>query len=211
MILSDEPYALKSDTERIKRIDMLQDEHMQPLVFFIENVRKSLNFDDDIPMFDPCDGGVNARVLIFLEAPGRKALDSKFISRNNPDRTAAKINQLLDTANINRKDTIIWNIVPWYIGQDDTLKRIRAAKVAGIAKALPFNKEFLKLLTKLEVIVLMGKNAQLAKGEIMCITDALIFCTAHPSPRVVNSWPEKIEEAQQVFIKVGSILNKLVI
>ena len=208
MILSDEPYALKNEAERIKRIDMLQQSHIQPLVSFVESVKKSLSFDDDIPMFDPCDAGVNARLLIFLEAPGRKSLDSKFISRNNPDRTAAKINQLLDVANIKRKDTIIWNIVPWYIGQDDTRKRIRAAKIADIEKALSFNKEFLKLLTKLEVVVLMGKNAQLAKAEIKSMTNALIFCTAHPSPRVVNSWPEKIEEAQQVFIKVGSILNK---
>lgn len=187
---------------------MLQQSHMQPLVTFVERARKSLNIEDDIPMFDPCDGGVNARVLIFLEAPGRKALDSQFVSRNNPDRTAAKINQLLNAARINRKDTIIWNIVPWYIGQDDTRKRIRAANVADIAQALPFNKELLKLLTNLEVIVLMGKNAQLAKADIRSITNALIFCTAHPSPRVVNSWPQKIEEAQQVFIKVGSILNK---
>lgn len=191
MISSDDSFALKDKAECARREAMLLEPHMQPLTVYSNRIRKSIGLSDDIPMFDPCDGGVDARVLIFLEAPGRKAVSSQFVSRNNPDKTAAKINQLLNTAGINRKDTILWNIVPWYIGKDDTRKKIRAAKMADIEKALPFIKEFLTLLPNLDVIVLMGNKAQFAKAEIRNMTKAVIFCSAHPSPQVVNRYPEK--------------------
>src|SRR5438874_12179802 len=47
-----------------------------------------------IPDFDPWDGGVHAQVLFLLEAPGSKAVDSGFVSRNNPDETAKNFFEL---------------------------------------------------------------------------------------------------------------------
>lgn len=106
MITPDDSFALRDDAERARREVLLLEPHMQPLTVYLGNIRRSIGVSYDIPMFDPCDGGVDARVLIVLEAPGRKAVSSQFVSRNNPDKTAAKINQLLSIAGINRKDTI---------------------------------------------------------------------------------------------------------
>lgn len=78
-----------------------------------------------IPDFDPWDGGVHAQVLFLLEAPGSKAVDSGFVSRNNPDETAKNFFELNRDAGIPRELTVIWNVVPWYIGDG---ARIRAAK-----------------------------------------------------------------------------------
>jgi uracil-DNA glycosylase len=209
MIMPDDSFALRDEAERARRGAMLFEPHMRPLTVYSDRVRKSIGLSDDIPMFDPCDGGVDARVLIFLEAPGRKAVTSQFVSRNNPDRTAAKINQLLSIAGINRKDTILWNIVPWYIGKDNTRKKIRAANVTDIEKSLPFIKEFITLLPNLDIIVLMGNKAQLAKAEILKMTKAVILFSAHPSPQVVNRYPEKIEKAQAMFNDVAYMLKIL--
>lgn len=207
MTSPDDSYALKDIAECARRELMLSEPHMLALTNFSIKIRSCIGLGDNIPMFDPCDGGVDARVLIFLEAPGRKAVSSQFVSRNNPDKTAAKINQILKNAGINRQDTILWNIVPWYIGKDDTRKKIRAAKKADIEKAMPFTKELITLLPNLDVIILMGENAKLAKTEIEKVTKAVVFCSAHPSPQVVNRYPEKILQSQQVFTEVSNLLN----
>lgn len=164
-----------------------------------------------MPMFDPCDGGVNARVLILLEAPGPKAVGSQFISRNNPDRTADNINKLLKSAGIPRKDTIIWNIVPWYIGDN---KKIRAATKDDVNIALPFLSRLINLLPDLDFIVLMGNPAQSAALEIQRIIDnskskKVIFNTAHPSPKVANIYPQKFIETQKVFNDISNHLKTI--
>lgn len=107
----DEPYALKSLSEQQRRSTMLNQSHMQPLVTYLEHIKEE-HPEKDLPCFDPCDGGVLARALFLMEAPGPKAVGSTFISRNNPDPTARNICDLLQEAGIACGDTLIWNIVP---------------------------------------------------------------------------------------------------
>jgi hypothetical protein len=64
----------------------LREAHMAPLADFVQRLRTK-HPHRLIPDFDPLDGGVQSRVL-YLEAPGRRAIDSGFVSRNNPDETA---------------------------------------------------------------------------------------------------------------------------
>jgi hypothetical protein len=54
---------------------------MAPLVEYLGRVRDATGSDDEMPSFDPLDGGINARALLLLEAPGPKAVDSALISR----------------------------------------------------------------------------------------------------------------------------------
>lgn len=206
MNLADDSFALKDQAERTRREVMLSQPHVQPLVSYLGDIRNALGIDYEMPMFDPCDGGINARVLILLEAPGPKAVGSQFISRNNPDRTAENINNLLQKAGIPRADTILWNIVPWYIGNG---KKIRPATKADISLALPFLKKLIEILTNLDFIVLMGKPAQSAELEIKKITSKLIYCTAHPSPKVANIYPQKMLKTQQQFNDISSLLRYL--
>ncbi|MGH7717468.1 MAG: hypothetical protein ACREON_01305 [Gemmatimonadaceae bacterium] len=60
-----------------------------------------------VPDFDPWDGGTDAEVLYLLEAPGGKAVESGFISRNNPDETARNFFELNRAAGIPRQRTVI--------------------------------------------------------------------------------------------------------
>jgi len=43
-------------------------------------------------------------------------MSSGFISRDNPDPSARNFRALLAGAGIPREKTVLWNIVPWYIG-----------------------------------------------------------------------------------------------
>jgi uracil-DNA glycosylase len=201
---ADEPFALKDPAERKRRAAMLSLPHMQPLVAYLRRVKASVGPGYDMPDFDPCDGGIRAKLLFLLEAPGPKAVGSTFISRNNPDQTARNMNLLLRTAGITREDTLLWNIVPWYVG---TGQKIRPVDKGDIAQAIPYLRELIQLLPDLRGIVLVGKKAQSASAVIRRITPMPLVETHHPSRRVFNVWPEKRDEAQAVFNSLQRFLT----
>ena len=69
-------FALKDATEIERRRAMLALPHMSPLVSYVERGKAGRGIEYDVPLFDPCDGGVNSRILFLLEAPGPKAVGS---------------------------------------------------------------------------------------------------------------------------------------
>lgn len=150
------------------------------------------------PFFDPESGGINARILFLLEAPGPKA--THFVSPDNDDQTAANMNRLLADAGIGRRDTLFWNVVPFYIGKEDRSK-LRAAKKSDLDAGEPWIVELLSKLPKLETVVLMGRNAQKARLILSNLRPHLrVVETWHPSPRCLNS----------VKVRRGEILSALV-
>ncbi len=198
---SDDTYALKSEDERQRRLEMLSLPHLHPLVEYLKRVKSECGHD--VPNFDPCDGGVNAQVLFLLEAPGRKAVGSTFISRNNPDQTASNMNELLMKAGIPRAITLLWNIVPWYIGDG---KRIRGARKSDIDQAMPYFQKLIHLLPRLREIVLVGKNAQSARAAILRHTNVPLVDAPHPSPKNFNTRPHKKTEALHIFSELATRL-----
>lgn len=71
--------------------------------------------EDEIPWFDPDDGGVHTRILLVFQMPGPKAVLSGFISAETPDQTARNMWELRTGAEIERHHILHWNIVPWYL------------------------------------------------------------------------------------------------
>lgn len=124
----DEAKSLGEPTEIQARISRLSDPHMRPLV---EAIRAKTGLGDKVPNFDPAGGGVEARCLFLLEAPGKRVVRSGFVSRNNPDETAKNFFKLNQDAGIPRTDAVIWNIVPWYIGSGT---RIRSVVPSGLGR-----------------------------------------------------------------------------
>ncbi len=198
----DAPYALNSPDERARRAAMSNQPHIAPLANYLVGI-KAAHSDKELPGFDPCDGGIGAKALFLLEAPGPKAVGSAFISRNNPDPTARNLCELLLGDGIARADTLIWNIVPWYVG-DGT--RIRAVNADDIAEAMPHLKDLIGLLPDLKVIVLVGKKAQSAKEQIAQLTSVPTIETWHPSARVFNMWPDKREEMKHQLKEVAALM-----
>ncbi len=181
-IRPDGPRTLGSAEEREARAGRIRAAHIQPLTALVQAIRSETGLG--VPNFDPADGGVGARLLFLLEAPGKKAVGSGFVSRNNPDETAKNFFELNHAAGIPRQDTVIWNIVPWYLGSGT---KIRPARVSDIAAASPYLARLLAELPKLEIVVLVGRKAQKAKDEVSKLLPLVRVVTMpHPSPLYVN-------------------------
>ena len=203
-ISEDAPYLLDDQAERERRIEMLILPHMKLLTDYLASVRNRQGEEYRTPYFDPCDGGIQARALFLLEAPGPKAVGSGFVSRDNPDPTARNLWHLMRDAGIPRSDTLIWNVVPWYVGERGHIKPVTRE---DIAQALPYLGELLPLLPCLQLIVLVGRKAQSAGAYLNSLTPIPIKHTYHMGARVFNGWPEKKQMTQEAFAAIAQFLR----
>lgn len=182
--MDDLPKSLRDANERLRRHALLASPHMAPLFAHVTALRIHKGPNYRIPDFDPLDGGVQAKILILLEAPGAKAIETGFVSRNNPDTTAKNVFESFREAGIDRMDTVLWNVIPWYIGKEG---RIRSGTTSDLADARPHTRELIRLLPCLEVVVLMGRKASQAFRALNLETTAQVFETLHPSPKVFGT------------------------
>jgi uracil-DNA glycosylase len=182
-----EPKSLGNAEACAERASMLKEAHIVPLTSFVDGLRNNLGLTMEIPYFDPLDGGINAKVLFVLEAPGAKAVASGLVSRNNPDESARNMFLLLQEAGFNRSETALWNIVPWYIG---TGKKIRPAKFEDIQAGFPYLLQVVERMSDLKGLVLVGKKAGKVKPHLTKLLEIPVWETYHPSPLFVNNRPE---------------------
>ena len=195
-------YTLSDPDEQRRRRERLRESHIAPLTDYVEHLRKTLGCNQEIPYFDPCDGGINAKLLFLLEAPGPKAISSGFISRDNPDPTARSMTQISSECGIPRQETVSWNVVPWYVGSEGRIRPVTKEEIDAGIQAL---KSLQPLLPNLRVVVLMGRKAQSAKSEVENIFQTKVLTCPHPSPRVFRVWPAKREEIKSVFLQAFDI------
>lgn len=181
--MKDYPKSLREESERIARRQLLSQKHMIRLVEFVNTIRRE-HPDKIICDFDPLDGGIHAECLYVLEAPGRKARDSGFVSRSDDDETAKNFFEINDEVGISRRSTITWNIVPWYAG---TGKKIGVTKSLDIRAGLPLLHRLIDWLPRLRVIVLLGRKDQKVEPSIRLNDyDMDVIPCIHPSPLVMN-------------------------
>lgn len=184
----DKPKSLRDPITIQSRLAGIFDTHISPLTNFVETIRKETGLNREIPYFDPLDGGINAKCLFLFEAPGPRAVDSGFISRNNPDESAKNFFELNHEAGLPRELTISWNVVPWYIG---TGTKIRPANKNDIDGGKKYLLDLLSLLPNLRIIVLGGRKAQKAETLIKAAyPDINLMKMPHPSPLFINNAPE---------------------
>lgn len=186
-------------------MNQLQLPHVKPLSDFVTSLRGDVGESASIPDFDPWDGGVTAEVLFLLEAPGAKAIRSGFISRNNPDETAKNFFELTAQAGIPRSRSVVWNIVPWYIGSES---RIRPANSFDLTSGSSSLTRLLDLLPRLRIIVLVGRKAEHAERIISEYNPNMkILKTPHPSPLFVNNAPGNRDRLLNAFREVAVFLQ----
>jgi len=201
----DRPKLLGDKDALDSRLLQLNETHITPLAEFVRRLRVKMGPCAAIPFIDPWDGGIEAKVLFLLEAPGAKARNSGFVSMNNPDETAKNFFEISREAKIDRKRLIIWNTVPWYIGSDT---RIRPANLTDIASGIESLADLIQLLPKLRAIVLVGGKAQKATKHIRRVAPHLeIFPCPHPSPMFVNRKPENRGVLLEKWQSVQSFLE----
>jgi len=205
--VTDHPKALADEEARHQRAAMLRLPHIAPLSDLVDEMRRERGVTREIPYFDPLDGGVRASVLFILEAPGPKAVMSGFVSRDNPDESAKNFWLACREAKLPREVTVIWNVVPWYLGDG---RRIRPATASDIALGKRHLELLISLLARLEMIVLVGRKAQQVDPWLQELLGKRINILGmpHPSPVFVNRRPENrgllVEAIRRVAQYVGS-------
>ena len=154
----------------------------------------------EVPDFDPLDGGVDAIILFLFEKPGpmtstttgaRTRTGSGFISRDNDDSTAENTFTFMREAGIPRKQTVTWNVVPWW---DGTTK----VTAADLREGAEETRRLMGLLPRLRVVVFVGKKALRARPHLED-TGLAFFSSYHPSPKVRATRPDKWREIPSVW------------
>jgi hypothetical protein len=159
--------------------------HIKPLVDLVIRWRESTGFFTDIPHFDPDDGGVRAKVLWLKEAPGPSAIQSGFVAPENSGPTAANMRWFREQVPIENRLIVNWNHVPWYLSEPNG-RKIRPPTRLDRRDGAIYLKELLPLIPKLEVVVLIGTQAQKGWTENSC--DRFAVETLGRSVRVIRTW-----------------------
>lgn len=141
-----------------------------------------------VPGFDPASGGVNARVLVLLQDPSRvAAYGSRLISRHNNDPTANNTHCTATAAGLPYDLTVHWNVVPWWVQDPDLPAAEQEGLGAAARRARPHLRDLLGMLGHLEVVVLLGKQAQVAwAASGIDVPDRQVLRAPHPSPLAFN-------------------------
>jgi len=181
-----EPKSLRDPRALAARKSLLDSPHIAPIRALARRIAGAQGAE--VPDPDPLDGGVEARLLLLLETPGPSIRGTGFVSRDNPTGTAANLFRFLAEAGIARRDTLIWNTIPWVIHAPGA--RNRAPRRSEVRQALPGLAPLLAGLPRLGVVVLSGRVAGLARPALEALRpDLRLVAIPHPSPTYVCTSP----------------------
>jgi len=154
----------------------------------LERYRERIANGRAVPHFDPEDGGAAARCLILLETPGAGMSAADTVSRDNPTGTGRNLTRFADGAGLARRDTVIWNVVPWIVHSPGARNRpVRRSEIADGVALLP---DLLDLLPHLRAVVLSGRAAAAAEPVVRHHRPSLpVLTMPHPSPTIVCTSP----------------------
>jgi len=164
----------------------------------VNRIRADFGSAKDVPGFDPQNGNESAKYLLLLEAPGPQAVQSGMISQNNPDPSARALKQQLAEAQITPNEIAIWNVVPWYIGNENR-SRIRSARSSDIQQGIAYLREIVSAMPNLKAIVLVGTAARKSHVSLSQFSTARIVACHHTSQQAMNGNPEAEAENIKVF------------
>jgi uracil-DNA glycosylase len=164
----------------------------------VNRIRAEKNLTREVPGFDPQNGNEKAKFLFLLEAPGPKAVISEKISLENPDPSARNLRKQLETTGITRDEIAIWNIVPWFISNEEATA-IRAATGGDVREGIAYLEPLVSAMPNLRCIVLVGGAARKAHVFLSHITSARIVGCHHTSAKVINTNPDAEKENLEIF------------
>jgi G:T/U-mismatch repair DNA glycosylase len=199
--VDDKPRSLREKQNVVQRsVDLQQKPDMARLVKFVKSLRReAVKERVIIPDFDPWDGGASAGALFLMEKPSKVAAASGFVSRNNDDRTAENIFNLMIEADIRREKICMWNVVP---GWNDKRKVESAELDAGVQSL----KELFPLLPNLKVVVFVGQKAARAL-PLLQGTSIKIYQSPHPSPQVKGRYRDQWNSIPVIWRRVREFLD----
>ena len=212
---SDHPRSHKDLIYLAAKLARIDEPHISPLNDLVRDMQADTG--GEVPWFDPDSGGTAARALFLYEAPGarstgpdgprKKSKGSGIISPDNNDDTAENSWLLYRDANLPRHLTVVWNIVPWYLG---TPTAIRSPDDDDVAAAQPYLDRLVRLLPDLRVVVAFGDKARDGWLRYLLRPDAPLLPTLacpHPSPQVLRRRPAYRDRILNALNRVTSIVT----
>lgn len=154
---------MRDPTFRQSQLDGVYAPHVEPINRLVDRLRDPAG-RGWMPYVAPMYGGVNAQVLLLLRDPGPKTNSgagfdgSGFLSPENDDATAERIAGLLTQVRLSAAECTAWNSYPWYINQPPNSGQI----AAGLDPLITL----LRLLDRLEVVLLLGSEARMMWGRV---------------------------------------------
>jgi uracil-DNA glycosylase len=189
------PRSMQDAGVRERRRAMLGLDHITELTSFAAELRKGRR----VPDFDPCDGGVNAQALFFLDTPGPEAKNSEFVSSNNSDPTAMNMADAWKQAGLNRCHVLLWNVVPHYVENDTTETQVR--------EAVPDTQAFIDKLPDLKVVVFCGRKALMAKKHLRLPPSVVALSTCHTGAMAYNHYKRDIHDTFRTASRLLELLK----
>ncbi|SEL48959.1 Uracil DNA glycosylase superfamily protein [Roseivivax marinus] len=190
---------LADPAEAVRRRAMLEAPHIAALTRYARSLERP---GVSVPDFDPCDGGVGARLLFVMEKPGPVVFGqggAGFVTRDDPSPTQRAARRFLSEAGIDRRDTVIWNVVPWWNGTT----RVTAAELRAGAAAF---EGLLELLHALRVAVLVGRKAERVRPALEA-RGIPVLASAHPSHQVRAAFPDRWVAIPRVWADAARYLT----
>jgi uracil-DNA glycosylase len=142
-----------------------------------------LSKGEDIPDFSTKGGRTEAKILFLHRDPGKSgASKTGVVDRDNPYTTAKNFREANEKANLDRKLTIAWNAVPWPVDESTFARELETVRSEGWLDKL------LESLPKLQVVVLLGEEAQRLTADLYAKRpDLHVLHGPHPSWRGVRT------------------------
>ena len=199
----DAPKSLRDPDAVAARRALLDAPHLRPLRDLA--VRIATERGAIVPDPDPLDGGVEARMLLLLETPGPAITRTAIVSRDNPTGTAANLFRFLREADIERRDSLIWNVIPWVIHAEGALNR--APRQSELSLAADYLAPLLDRLPRIAVIVLSGRFAGTARPTLERLRPHIpVIAIPHPSPTYVCTSPAVAERIRAGLREAAFVL-----
>lgn len=160
------------------------DEHVRELNTAVLKLRKRKR--RKVPFFDPAGGGANARMLLLLHSAQSGALRSGFVSMDNDDGTARNLRRIVDKLNIDDREIVLWNHIPWA-----TTRYTKPAYIEGWEHL----RSIRSLFTNARVIVSLDSSSYTKElHEFDRLPNLIHFRTVSASPRARLSYSDASEQ-----------------
>ncbi len=165
-----------------ERRDGLSDPDVRDLTRWTVTVRDRLDpcHAKTVCDFDPCGGGVRAKIIYLAQDPSSTATGTGFISPDNNDATARATTEACAEAGLGSQERIHWNVYPWWLGAPCPA-RVPHSRALGAE----FLNELFDLLTEVVSVVLIGGEAEKAwntlSREGSLPNDLRVWAGPHPS------------------------------
>ena len=210
---------MRDDEYRRAQREGLREPHVAPVNALVDELAAEARGAGRgwVPHVAPLHGGVDARLLYLLRDPGPRVADpdrpsSGFLCVENDNGSAARLRELFGHAGVPPSATTPWNACPWLLDHPPTAADVRT----GVEPL----RRLLALLPRLEVVLLLGREAQRCWDLLTAADDAPpadvrtadlhVLRTRHVSVQAFIAPPAERErrraEQQQVFVDAARLL-----